>query len=66
MEMTSMQMVPFLLVSGIVLKNKVHTLFYKEVQYKKLVVNFLPNYNRNAIGYCSHNNREEKENEAPP
>ena len=28
--------------------------------YKKLVLNFLPNNNRNTIGYCSNNNTEQK------
>ena len=27
---------------------------------KKLVLNFLPIYNGNAIGYCSHNKRSQK------
>ena len=38
----------------------IHTLFYKSFLYNKPVLNVLPNYNRNTIGYCYHNNREQK------
>ena len=38
-----------------------YTSFDKKLLYKKLVHNVLPNYNRNTIGYCSHNNREQEE-----
>ena len=36
--------------------------FYEKLVHKELVLNFLPFYNRNKIGYCSHNNREQKKN----
>ena len=39
-----------------------HTLFNKSFLYNKPVLNVLPNYNRNTIGYCYHNNREQKKN----
>ena len=32
--------------------------FYKKLLYKKLVLNFLLNSNRNTIDHCSHNNWE--------
>ena len=41
---------------------KGHAHFYKKLVHKELVLNFLPNYNRNTVGYCSHDNREQKKN----
>ena len=47
-------------------------IFYENLLHKKLVLNFLTNYNRNTICYCSHNSREQMtnseafSNEAPP
>ena len=37
-------------------------IFYEKLLYKKLVLNFLTNYNRNILGYCSHNSREQMKN----
>ena len=37
-------------------------IFYKKLLYKKLLLNFLPNYNRNTLGYYSHNSRKQKIN----
>ena len=34
--------------------------FNKKLLYKKFVLSFLANNNRNTIGYCSHDNREKK------
>ena len=34
--------------------------FYNKFLCKKCVLNSLPNYKRNTIGCCSHNNRERK------
>ena len=33
-------------------------IFYKKLLYKKPVANFLAIYNKNTIGYYSHNNRK--------
>ena len=32
--------------------------FFMRNSSQKLVLNFLTNYNRNMLGYCSHNSRE--------
>ena len=37
-------------------------IFYEKLLHKKLVLNFLTNYNRNTIGYCSHNSGEQMKN----
>ena len=37
-------------------------IFYEKLLHKKLVFNFLTNYNRHTIGYCSHNSREQMKN----
>ena len=34
--------------------------FYKKLLDKKLLLSFLPNYNRNTAGYCFHNSRKQK------
>ena len=34
--------------------------FYKKLLYKKLVFNFLANYNRKRIDYCSHSNKNKR------
>ena len=36
--------------------------FYKKLLHEKLALKFLANYDRNTIGYCYHNNREQKKN----
>ena len=35
---------------------------YEKPLHKKLLLNFLTNHNRNTIGYCSHNSREQMKN----
>ena len=35
---------------------------YEKLLYEKLVLNFSLNYNRNTVGYCSHNNGKQKKN----
>ena len=37
-------------------------IFYEKLLNKELVLNFLTNYNRNMLGYCSHNSREQMKN----
>ena len=34
----------------------------RKLLYEKFVLNFSPNYNKNTVGYCSHNSGEQKEN----
>ena len=36
--------------------------FFMRNSSQKLVLNFLTNYNRNMLGYCSHNSREQMKN----
>ena len=39
-----------------------YTPFYEKLLYEKLVLNVSLNCNRNTVGYCSHNNGEQKKN----
>ena len=45
------------------LDGTIHSFLNKKLLKKKFVLNFLANYNRNTIGYCSPNNIEQKKNQ---